>query len=144
MRNDKVNLKLATLFVLCASTCGAFGQSNASFYVSTTGSDSNPGTQTAPWRTVQHAADTARAGSTVNVRGAVYEELVSITHPATRLMDTSRLEATRARRPSWTQSISLPQEEPPYLRSRTRATSESRALKFATSTLPNIGSLRWA
>src|SRR5438876_2804094 len=78
MRNDKVNLKLATLFVLCASTCGAFGQSNASFYVSTTGSDSNPGTQTAPWRTVQHAADTARAGSTVNVRGGVYEELVSI------------------------------------------------------------------
>ena len=78
MRSDKVNLKLATLFVLCASTCGAVGQSNASFYVSTTGSDSNPGTQTAPWRTVQHAADTARAGSTVNVRGGVYEELVSI------------------------------------------------------------------
>lgn len=78
MRSDKVNLKLATLFVLCAYTCGAFGQSNASFYVSTTGSDSNPGTQTAPWRTVQHAADTARAGSIVNVRGGVYEELVSI------------------------------------------------------------------
>jgi hypothetical protein len=78
MRNDKVNLKLASLFLLCASTCGAFSQSNASFYVSTTGSDSNPGTQTAPWRTVQHAADTARAGNTVNVQGGVYEELVSI------------------------------------------------------------------
>ena len=46
--------------------------------VSTTGADSNPGTQTSPWRTVQHAADTVRAGSTVNVRGGVYEELVSI------------------------------------------------------------------
>jgi hypothetical protein len=46
--------------------------------VSTTGDDSNPGTQTAPWRTVQHAADTVRAGSTVNIRGGVYEELVSI------------------------------------------------------------------
>jgi hypothetical protein len=46
--------------------------------VSTTGADSNPGTQTAPWRTIQHAADTVRAGSTVNVRGGVYEELVSI------------------------------------------------------------------
>jgi hypothetical protein len=78
MRSDNVYLKLATLFVLWASTCGASGQSNASFYVSATGSDSNPGTQTAPWRTVQHAADTARAGSTVNVRGGVYEELVSI------------------------------------------------------------------
>jgi hypothetical protein len=34
-------MKLAILFVLCASTCGAFGQSNAAFYGSTTGSDSN-------------------------------------------------------------------------------------------------------
>ena len=46
--------------------------------MATTGNDSNPGTQAAPWRTVQHAADTARAGSTVNVRGGIYEELVSI------------------------------------------------------------------
>jgi len=56
----------------------ALGQPNVSFYVSTTGNDSNPGTQVAPWRTVQHAADTVRAGSTVNVRGGVYEELVSL------------------------------------------------------------------
>src|SRR5579862_6027459 len=42
------------------------------------GDDSNPGTQSRPWRTVQHAADTARAGSTVNVREGVYEELVKI------------------------------------------------------------------
>jgi hypothetical protein len=68
-------LSLAGLFV-CVS--GALGQTNSSFYVSTTGDDSNPGTQTAPWRTVQHAADAVRAGSTVNVRGGVYEELVSI------------------------------------------------------------------
>ncbi len=49
-----------------------------SFYVSTTGNDANPGTLSAPWRTVQHAADTARPGSTVNVRGGVYEERVTI------------------------------------------------------------------
>src|SRR6478752_9481350 len=72
------SVRFSTLFILLASVSGAFGQSNSSFYVSTTGNDSNPGTQTAPWRTVQHAADTARAGSTVNVRGGVYEELVSI------------------------------------------------------------------
>lgn len=64
--------------MLFVCVTGAFGQSNSSFYVSTAGNDSNPGTQTAPWRTVQHAADTARAGNTVNVRGGVYEELVSI------------------------------------------------------------------
>lgn len=68
------------VFLACLIICvsRAFGQSNSTFYVSTTGNDSNPGTQTAPWRTIQHAADVARAGSTVNVRGGVYEELVNI------------------------------------------------------------------
>jgi len=74
----KVNMKFLTLFTLFLCVSGAFAQPNASFYVSTTGNDSNPGTQTAPWRTVQHAADIARAGSTINVRGGIYEELVSI------------------------------------------------------------------
>jgi len=71
-------MKVLSLVVLLGCISGAFGQSNSSFYVSTTGNDSNPGTQAAPWRTIQHAADTVRAGSTVNVRGGVYEELVSI------------------------------------------------------------------
>jgi len=73
-----VNLKFLSLVTLFVCVSFAFGQSNSSFYVSTTGADSNPGTQTAPWRTVQHAADTARAGGTVNVRSGVYEELVSL------------------------------------------------------------------
>ena len=68
-------LALLALFV-CASA--AFGQTNTSYYVSTTGNDSNSGTQAAPWHTIQHAADTARAGSTVNVRGGIYDELISI------------------------------------------------------------------
>jgi hypothetical protein len=64
--------------MLFACVSGAFAQPNASFYVATTGKDSNSGTQAAPWRTIQHAADTARAGSTVDVRAGVYAELVSI------------------------------------------------------------------
>ena len=71
-------MKFLTLVAVFACISGAFGQPNTSLYVSTTGNDSNPGTQVAPWRTIQHAADTARAGSTVNVRRGVYEELVSI------------------------------------------------------------------
>ena len=71
-------MKVFTLFALFVCVSVAFGQMNTSYYVSTTGNDSNSGTQAAPWRTVQHAADTARAGSTVNVRGGIYEELVSI------------------------------------------------------------------
>jgi Right handed beta helix region len=71
-------VKFLSLVMLLVCVSGAFGQANSSFYVSTTGSDSNPGTQAAPWRTVQHAADTVRPGSTVDVRGGVYEELLTI------------------------------------------------------------------
>ena len=71
-------MRFLSSFMLFACVSGAFAQPNVSFYVATTGKDSNSGTQAAPWRTIQHAADTARAGSTVDVRGGVYEELVSI------------------------------------------------------------------
>ena len=42
------------------------------YYVATTGSDSNPGTLSEPWLTIQHAADTAVAGDTVNIQGGAY------------------------------------------------------------------------
>src|SRR5580704_4127354 len=71
-------MRFLSPFIVFACLSGAFAQPSSSFYVSTTGNDSNPGTQTAPWRTIQHAADSVRAGSTVNVIGGVYEELVSI------------------------------------------------------------------
>ena len=71
-------MRFWTFLAMLMCVSGAFGQRNSYFYVSTTGDDKNPGTQTAPWRTVQHAADSARAGDTVNVRGGIYEERVSI------------------------------------------------------------------
>src|SRR5215472_10962291 len=74
----KAHVNFLSLFALFVCLSGAFGQANSVFYVATTGNDSNAGTQASPWRTVQHAADTALAGSTVNVRGGVYEELVNI------------------------------------------------------------------
>src|SRR5450755_2171490 len=73
-----MSMKFSTLVILLAGVSAAFGQPNSSFYVATTGNNSNPGTQAAPWRTIQHAADAARAGSTVNVRSGIYEELVNI------------------------------------------------------------------
>src|SRR5436305_1076821 len=48
------------------------------FYVSTTGSDSNPGTLSSPWRTIQHAANSVQAGDAVYVRGGAYNESVNI------------------------------------------------------------------
>jgi len=71
-------MRFSMMLILLICVPVAFGQANSSFYVATTGKDSNPGTAGAPWRTIQHAADTVRAGSTVYVRGGTYEELVSM------------------------------------------------------------------
>ena len=71
-------MKFIIVFILFACASAASPQPNASYYVAPTGNDSNPGTQSAPWRTIQHAADTVHPGSTVYVRGGVYEELVRI------------------------------------------------------------------
>lgn len=49
------------------------------YFVATNGSDSNAGTSDAPWKTLQHAADAAPAGSTVYVRGGVYNQKLKIT-----------------------------------------------------------------
>lgn len=48
------------------------------YFVAVTGDDANPGTETEPWRTIQHAADTVQAGDTVQIRGGVYAETVVI------------------------------------------------------------------
>jgi hypothetical protein len=52
----------------------------ASYYVATTGKDTNTGASTAPWRTIQHAANKATAGDTVYVLGGVYHQLVNLPH----------------------------------------------------------------
>lgn len=45
-----------------------------------TGSDSNPGTQSLPWKTIQKAANTLRADDTVIVNAGTYNERVNITN----------------------------------------------------------------
>ncbi len=44
------------------------------YYVATTGSNSNPGTESKPWQTVAHAVNTMIAGDTTYVRGGTYNE----------------------------------------------------------------------
>ena len=44
------------------------------YYVATTGSDSNPGSAGAPWRTMQKAANTMIAGDTTIVKNGIYTE----------------------------------------------------------------------
>ena len=58
-------------------------QAGATYYVSTTGSDSNLGTKSEPWLTIQHAANTVKAGATVYVFGGVYKESVNFPQSGT-------------------------------------------------------------
>jgi hypothetical protein len=44
----------------------------STYYVAPGGDDNNPGTQSQPWATFQHAADTAQPGDTVRFRGGTY------------------------------------------------------------------------
>jgi hypothetical protein len=49
------------------------------YYVSTNGVDTNSGiTTNAPWRTIQHAANTLTPGDTVYVRSGIYNEAVAV------------------------------------------------------------------
>jgi Protein of unknown function (DUF1565) len=59
------------------------GQTGATYYVATTGNNSNPGTISAPWLTIQHAANTVKAGATVYVFGGVYNESVNFSTSGT-------------------------------------------------------------
>src|SRR5450759_344259 len=47
------------------------------FHVVVNGSDSNPGTKTAPLRTIQRAADLAQPGDVITVHEGVYRERIS-------------------------------------------------------------------
>lgn len=82
----KQNVILAMLILLLFAGCqpaeadgsAAPAALSGTFYVAVTGDDGNPGSAAKPWRTIQHAADTVGPGSTVYVRGGVYEEAVTI------------------------------------------------------------------
>jgi hypothetical protein len=60
-----------------------YGQSGATYYVSTGGNDGNNGSYTAPWLTIQHAANTVTAGATVYVEGGTYNESVNLPNSGT-------------------------------------------------------------
>ncbi len=73
---------LAFLLILFSSIT-LLAQDGATFYVSTSGNNSNPGTLSQPWKTIQHAANTATAGATVYVLGGVYNESVNFPNSGT-------------------------------------------------------------
>jgi hypothetical protein len=73
-------LKKLPLILLAFASTTLPAQSGSTFYVSKSGSNSNSGSYTAPWLTIQHAANSVTAGATVYVEAGVYNE--SVTFPA--------------------------------------------------------------
>jgi alpha-N-arabinofuranosidase len=69
-----MNQILATTGVILALAITARA---TEFHVSITGSDTNPGSRSAPLRTIQHAADLAHAGDVITVHAGVYRERIN-------------------------------------------------------------------
>ena len=78
MNRRRTNLVML-VFCLSVSISVSAATPATSLYVSTHGSDSNPGTKEKPFLTVQHAADMAKPGDTVNIRGGKYCERLAVT-----------------------------------------------------------------
>jgi len=66
-------LTLASLHACRMPTVAAHA---ATYYVATTGSNSNPGTEKRPWQTVAYAVATMVAGDTTYVRSGIYYEAI--------------------------------------------------------------------
>jgi len=71
---------LALVFLLAPSLAA---QAGSSYYVSTSGSDSNSGSIDSPWLTIQHAANKVEAGATVYVLAGIYHESVNFPRSGT-------------------------------------------------------------
>jgi hypothetical protein len=56
------------------------------YYVATSGNDSNPGTETLPWRTIQKAANIVSTGDTVYIKAGTYVESITLTRSAAALL----------------------------------------------------------
>ena len=78
---------LAASALLALAGCGESGGGGDGerqlFCVSTTGSDRNTGSCTAPWKTIQKAVDTLLPGQTALVRAGTYRENVFMEHGGT-------------------------------------------------------------
>jgi Right handed beta helix region len=79
------------------------------FHVATSGSDSDPGTATHPWRTIQKALSTLAAGQRALVRGGTYAENLRMTRAGSPLAPIT-VEAYPGERPVLTAAGSHPLE----------------------------------
>jgi len=78
--------RIVLFLLILTLSLGNFSKASAigtSYYVSPTGSDSNPGTETQPLRTIGKAIGKLAAGDTLYVRSGIYQEAVWISKSGT-------------------------------------------------------------
>ncbi|HTS34102.1 MAG TPA: DUF1565 domain-containing protein [Candidatus Solibacter sp.] len=75
--------KIGFFFLVLLATTSLIAQAGSTFYVAKSGSDSNSGSFTAPWLTIQHAANSVTAGATVYIETGTYNESVTFPNSGT-------------------------------------------------------------
>ena len=73
---------ILTIWIIILITGQAFANNYYVDNTHATASNSNPGTESSPWKTIQHAADTVSAGDTIFVKPGEYNERITINRAA--------------------------------------------------------------
>ena len=76
--NTSTSTSTSTSTATSTSTNADVPVSTSSFYVSLAGSDSNPGTEDSPWRTISYSISKARPGDTIYVRSGQYNGMLQV------------------------------------------------------------------
>ena len=72
----KTNLGISSLILFVSLTMITTGLFAKNYYVASSGLDTNPGTKSKPWKTIQKAADTMMPGDMAIIQEGTYEETV--------------------------------------------------------------------
>ncbi len=114
---ETVKLYRIHLFLGC---CLIFFSNSAmayQYYLSLKGADSNPGTKSLPWKTLQSSIWKMKAGDTLTIRGGTYTQssFADIAVPSTGKISTLRAEAGeevvfdgRIKASEWSTTLSPP------------------------------------
>jgi parallel beta-helix repeat protein len=82
-----VHYRITAVFLIIVVIAASFQVASAFaasvYYVATTGSDSNPGTEALPWRTIQKGVSNLQPGDTLYIRGGIYQEVVYVSKSGT-------------------------------------------------------------
>ncbi len=69
-------MKIVAVVLITIVSTFSFSQNN--YFVATTGNNSNNGSLSSPWATIQHGVNQLTAGDTLNIRTGTYEEKIDI------------------------------------------------------------------